>query len=225
MSYRYVDDSGMMISASGLTGHVHPTIISPRLPKSFHSMINCRFFFFQWKCFFNSNWLMIICQSLAQSSDMWPRKIKKSQQCLFRLRKLAKFQVDRSLMTMFYRSFIESVVTFSFICWFASLNLKHKNSITRITKVSSKIIGSLYINHDQSIMSFIPSAISLLCTTYVASSRFISYSSIRFYLFMILFTYDWFYVTVVLCVSTLMLSLLLFVVFIATVEESIAPWG
>lgn len=68
--------------------------------------------------------------------------IKKSQQRLSCLRKLAKFQVDRSLMTMFYRSFIESVVTFSFICWFASLNLTQKNSLTKITKVSSKIIGT-----------------------------------------------------------------------------------
>ena len=38
--------------------------------------------------------------------------IKISQQRLFCLRKLAKFQVDRSLMTMFYSSFIVSVVTF-----------------------------------------------------------------------------------------------------------------
>ncbi len=68
--------------------------------------------------------------------------IKKSQQRLFCLRKLAKFQVDRSLMTMFNKSFIESVFTFSFICWFASLNLKQRNSLTRITKVSSKIIGT-----------------------------------------------------------------------------------
>ena len=68
--------------------------------------------------------------------------IEKSQQRLFCLRKLAKFQVDRSLMTMFYKSFIESVFTFSFICWFAYLNLTCKNSLTRITKVSSKIIGT-----------------------------------------------------------------------------------
>lgn len=45
---------------------------------------------------------------------------KKSQQRLFCLRKLAKFQVDRSLMTLFYKSFTESVFTFSCICWYAS---------------------------------------------------------------------------------------------------------
>ncbi len=50
--------------------------------------------------------------------------IKKSQQRLFCLRRLAKFQVDRFVMTVFYKSFVESVFTFSFICWFAPLSLK-----------------------------------------------------------------------------------------------------
>ena len=66
---------------------------------------------------------------------------KKSQQRLFCLRKLAKFQVDRSLMTLFYKSFIESVFTFSCICWYASLSLKQKNTLAMVNKVSSKIIG------------------------------------------------------------------------------------
>jgi len=48
---------------------------------------------------------------------------KKSQQRLFCLRKLSKFQVDSTLMTLFYRSFIESTITFSFVCWFQSLRV------------------------------------------------------------------------------------------------------
>ncbi len=43
---------------------------------------------------------------------------KRSQQRLFCLRKFTKFQVDRTLMNMFSRSFIEPVLTFYFICWF-----------------------------------------------------------------------------------------------------------
>lgn len=67
---------------------------------------------------------------------------KKSQQRLFCLRKLAKFGVDRSLMSMFYRSFIESILTFSFICWYASTNLKQKSALNKVVKVSSKITGT-----------------------------------------------------------------------------------
>ncbi len=53
----------------------------------------------------------------------------------------------RSLMwtrplTLFYRSFVESVVIFSLICWYGSITLKQKNSISRLIRVSSCITGS-----------------------------------------------------------------------------------
>ncbi len=49
--------------------------------------------------------------------------MRKSQQHLFCLKKLAKIRVDRSLMAKFYESFIESILTFSFICWYTTLGL------------------------------------------------------------------------------------------------------
>lgn len=64
---------------------------------------------------------------------------KKSQQCLFCLKTLAKFQVDSTLMTMSYCSFIESVLTFSLICWFQSLKVKQKNLLNKVVRVCSKI--------------------------------------------------------------------------------------
>lgn len=66
---------------------------------------------------------------------------KKSQQRLFCLRKLSKFQVDSTLMILFYRSFIESIITFSFVCWFQSLRVKERNLLNKVVSVSSKIIG------------------------------------------------------------------------------------
>ena len=66
---------------------------------------------------------------------------KKGQQRLFCLRKLAKFQVDRSLMKMFYCAFIESVISFCIICWYGNLSVKDKNSLGRIVCVSSKVAG------------------------------------------------------------------------------------
>ena len=67
---------------------------------------------------------------------------QKGQQCLYCLRKLAKFNWDHTLMTLFYRCFVESVVTFSLICWYESITVKQKNSLSKISKVSSRITGS-----------------------------------------------------------------------------------
>lgn len=42
------------------------------------------------------------------------------------LKKLAKFGADSPLMTLVYRSFLESFFAFSLMCWYVSLNLKHR---------------------------------------------------------------------------------------------------
>ena len=66
---------------------------------------------------------------------------KKGQQRLYFLQKLNSFSVDTKFLTLFYKSFIESIVTFSFICWFRCLSVKNKNSLQKIVNVSSKVIG------------------------------------------------------------------------------------
>ena len=66
---------------------------------------------------------------------------KKGQQRLFCLTRLATFQVDKSLMKLFYSAFIESVISFSIICWYGNLNIKSKNQLGRIVKTASKIAG------------------------------------------------------------------------------------
>ena len=69
---------------------------------------------------------------------------KKGQQRLFCLRKLAKFQVDKSLMILFYRSFIESVISFSIICWYGNLGVKQKKSLNGIVRGAGKIVGEKF---------------------------------------------------------------------------------
>ena len=69
---------------------------------------------------------------------------KKGQQRLFCLRKLAKFQVDKSLMILFYRSFIESVISFSIICWYGNLGVKQKNALNGIVRGAGKIVGETF---------------------------------------------------------------------------------
>ena len=63
---------------------------------------------------------------------------KKGHQPLHLLQKLRSFNVDPTLK-LFYISFIDSVLIFSFICWFYNLNTKQTNSLQRIVNFSSKI--------------------------------------------------------------------------------------
>ena len=55
--------------------------------------------------------------------------------------KLRGLNVDRTFMRMFYCCFIESILTFSSVCWFGSLSFKNKKRLQGITKVCSKIAG------------------------------------------------------------------------------------
>ena len=67
---------------------------------------------------------------------------KKGQQRLSCLRKLAKFNVDKTIMRIFYKSYIESVLSFSMICWYGNLNVKDKASLAKVVKAGDKIIGA-----------------------------------------------------------------------------------
>ena len=67
--------------------------------------------------------------------------VKRGQQRIYLMRKLNSFNVCERILRNFYLSFIESLITFSFICWYNGLTLKDKNSLNGIVKVCSKIIG------------------------------------------------------------------------------------
>lgn len=43
---------------------------------------------------------------------------------------------------VFNQSFIESLLTYSFICWFYNLSLRDRNSLNSIIKICSKITGT-----------------------------------------------------------------------------------
>ncbi len=57
-------------------------------------------------------------------------KEKHTLQRMYFLRKLLTFHVDVSFMKMFYTCFIESIVSFSVICWYGNLNVKSRGSWT-----------------------------------------------------------------------------------------------
>ena len=64
---------------------------------------------------------------------------KTSQQRLYCLRNLRSFNTDSTILPMFYNSCIQSVLTFSLICWFGNVSQKDKNKLQRVVNISSKI--------------------------------------------------------------------------------------
>ena len=66
---------------------------------------------------------------------------KKAQQRLYFLRQLKKFKINQTLLVQFYRSVIESVLTFSCTVWFCSATKEDKDELQHVVKTASKIIG------------------------------------------------------------------------------------
>jgi len=52
-----------------------------------------------------------------------------------------EFKVDRSLMILFYKSYIELILTFSLLCWYGSIGVKAKTALVKIVNTSGKILG------------------------------------------------------------------------------------
>ncbi len=67
--------------------------------------------------------------------------VKRGQQRIHLMRKLNSFNVSVRILSNFYCSFIESLLTFSSVCWFNGLSINYKNSLNSIVKVCSKTIG------------------------------------------------------------------------------------
>lgn len=61
---------------------------------------------------------------------------RKGQERLYFLRR-----INWLMMSLFYKSFIQSVLTFSFIAWYKAISVKDKNNHGQIIKVAGKLIG------------------------------------------------------------------------------------
>ena len=66
---------------------------------------------------------------------------KRCQPRIFCLQKLRSLKVSAAVLRTFYRSCIESVLTFSFLCWFGGLNVKSKNVLNKVMNVCDKVVG------------------------------------------------------------------------------------
>ena len=61
---------------------------------------------------------------------------------MFFLRKLKKFQIDRTILTLFYQSIIQSVIMFNLICAFGNMSHEQKGRTDRTRKIAQRVIGS-----------------------------------------------------------------------------------
>ena len=65
---------------------------------------------------------------------------KRCQPRMFCLEKLRSLNVDAAVLHTFYRSCIESILTFSILCWFGGLNVKSKNVLNKVETVCGKVV-------------------------------------------------------------------------------------
>ncbi len=97
----------------------------------------------------NSKYLGTVLDNKLSFSPNTEVLCKRGLQRLYCLRKQRSLNLDKTLMCMFYRSYIESLLSFSLLCWFNSLKVKNKNGFERIVNQGSKITGSKQMSMTQ----------------------------------------------------------------------------
>ena len=68
--------------------------------------------------------------------------VKKAQQRLFFLRRLKKFGLCRKILELFYRSTIESILTFSIAVWYGTSTQQQRKKLDRVVRTASRIVGT-----------------------------------------------------------------------------------
>ena len=66
---------------------------------------------------------------------------KKCQSRIYFLQKLRSLNVNAWILGNFYRCFIESILTFGFLCWLKGLNVKNRKLLDRVVAVCGKVVG------------------------------------------------------------------------------------
>ncbi len=66
---------------------------------------------------------------------------EKARQRLGLLRKLSNLSINGRVLTIVYRSMIESILTYNIVSWYGRLTLKQKNKLIRVINEANKIIG------------------------------------------------------------------------------------
>ena len=65
----------------------------------------------------------------------------KCQQRLYVIRRLKSFHLNPKYLLLLYRSIIESLLTYCYICVFPLLSISNRNKLLKFTHIASKVIG------------------------------------------------------------------------------------
>ena len=84
---------------------------------------------------------MIIDDKLSGSPNS-DKVYKTCQQRIHFLRILGNIRVDKGILSMFYKSVVESILSFSITVWYGKLSWKDKNKMKRIVKKEGKLKSS-----------------------------------------------------------------------------------
>ena len=68
-------------------------------------------------------------------------KVKKLQQRMFFLRKLKSFNVDCHVLQLFYKTILQSILSFGLICVFGNMRNQDQCKLQRMIKMASRVIG------------------------------------------------------------------------------------
>ena len=71
---------------------------------------------------------------------------EKCRQLMVILYQLRSLMVSNKILIQCYHAYVESILTFSLICWFGSLNVKDKQILNSTAKQCSKITGNDMVN-------------------------------------------------------------------------------
>lgn len=97
----------------------------------------------------NYKYLGNIINDKLKVDDNVVRAYKKANQRLYFIRKLKSVHVDRTVLTLFYKSIIESVITFCITCWYGHINVCEKRLLNKIIRCAKKV-GCLNVQDLQS---------------------------------------------------------------------------
>ena len=80
-------------------------------------------------------------------SDNTDMVYKKGQQRIHCLRVLKNLQINTTIRNLFYKSIIESVLSFSITVWYSKLTVKDKSKLNKIVKMARKLkVNTISLN-------------------------------------------------------------------------------
>ena len=87
----------------------------------------------------NYKYLGTIIDNKLSGCDNAQRIYKKANQRLYFVRKLNHVNVSKTIMTLFYKSVVESVICFCIICWFGGCTEVEKKKLSRIIRHANRL--------------------------------------------------------------------------------------